>query len=1493
MDVYEKEKDAQAVDRGNTAGTTASSETDVSSITVTSQKGHALDDIQETGELPTNYSQKDADNLFRTLSRRTTGQKSITDPFDTNNPAWTLERTLRVAVERAENDGAAPISSNVSVRWQNIEVFGESLDVTSQKDVLSILTDVFTFCARLFQKKPTRQILHGIDGVVKEGEMLLLLGRPGSGCSTLLKTLAGHTESYVHWDGDVAYSGISVEKMKKRFRGYVVYNAEVENHFPHLTVSQTLDFAARTRTPRQRLNGMSREEYIHRLRDILGATFGLRHTFNTKVGNDFIRGVSGGERKRVSIAEMLTTRASVTYWDNPTRGLDSSTSLEFAQALRVATNLTHNVAVSALYQPGDNLVEVYDKVTVLYLGYQIWFGELDDARHFFTEMGFYCAPRQTTAEFLTAITDEHAREILPGFEDRVPRTPAEFAARWKASTYYQALLAEIEEHKRRYPPGDSETLDKFKTIQAAEKSVGTRKASPYTLNLWEQFLATMLRAYQRIQGDKAYTVTIISTMVFISLIIGSMFWDISEDTSGFFSKGGVIYFSVLFNILVNFAEISAQFSQRPIVEKHKSYAMYHPFVDALATMISQYPIKFMNVAVFSIIIYFLANFKREAGAFFVFLLFTYMITLTMTGVFRTIAAITNRVETALAVAGLVMLPLGIYAGYIIPRPSMHPWFKWISYINPIYYAIEAQMVNEFHGRHSLCTSLVPSGPGFENVSLANQVCAVTGSKPGQMYVDGDEYLALSFSYYYSHLWRNLGICIAFFVFFVFTYATAVEFMKPATSKGEYLIFHKPVLSLKRAPKPDDLEDRTEHFVPAGQEQAALDAVAKSEDIFSWKNICYDIEIKGTPRRLLNNVQGYVKPGTLTALMGESGAGKTTLLNVLAQRINMGVVTGDALVNGSPLDRSFQRRTGYVQQQDLHLAEATVREALRFSALLRQPKEVPKAEKYDYVEKIIAALGMEKYAEAVIGVPGEGLNVEQRKRTTIGLELVAKPALLLFLDEPTSGLDSQSAWSIVKFLRELADAGQAILCTIHQPSAVLFEQFDRILLLAKGGKTVYFGDIGQNSQTLTNYFEKNGAPPCGDKANPAEYILDCVGAGATAHATQDWSETWNASPEAQRVKEEIETIATSGKEQSPPSHNIASGYAMPWISQYLAVQKRLFQQYWRSPVYIRGKLLMNVVGGLFLGFTFYKENNSVQGLQNKLFAIFMILILCLVLIVQLQPRLIEYRELYAVREKPSKIYHWSVFVIASILTEIPYNVVIATLCFLCWYFPVGWWQDIDQGRGAFMWFLFILYQFYHTSFSQALAIVAPDAETAAMLTILFFTFILAFTGVVQPLAQLVGFWHFAYYVSPFTWLVSAIMADGVHDVPVKCAAAEVNIFQPPQGQTCGSFAGAFAEASMAAIYNPDATADCEFCRYKVADVYLAGVNMSWDDRWRNVGFLCAYIVFNTVLFFLCYYLHSEIGFPRIIEKITGLFQRKRKPATTAPSATAAATTTGEK
>jgi len=216
--------------------------------------------------------------------------------------------------------------------------------------------------------------------------------------------------------------------------------------------------------------------------------------------------------------------------------------------------------------------------------------------------------------------------------------------------------------------------------------------------------------------------------------------------------------------------------------------------------------------------------------------------------------------------------------------------------------------------------------------------------------------------------RNLGIMFALMVFGCAVYLLATEYISAQKSKGEVLLFrrrHMPALGPK-ADEESNIEDRVNPEVVLARTRTVPEAPAsiqKQTAVFHWDSVSYDIKIKGEPRRLLDDVDGWVIPGTLTALMGVSGAGKTTLLDVLASRTTMGVVAGQMLVDGRQRDTGFQRKTGYVQQQDLHLATSTVREALNFSAILRQPKTTPHKEKLAYVDEIVKVLEMESYADA--------------------------------------------------------------------------------------------------------------------------------------------------------------------------------------------------------------------------------------------------------------------------------------------------------------------------------------------------------------------------------------------------------------------------------------------------------------------------------------------------------------------------------------------------
>lgn len=764
-------------------------------------------------------------------------------------------------------------------------------------------------------------------------------------------------------------------------------------HFPQLTVGETLEFAAKARAPAVRPFNCTRAQYARHMRDVYMTIFGLSHTINTQVGNDFIRGVSGGERKRVSIAEVALSGSPLQCWDNSTRGLDSATALDFVKTLRMGADLQGSTALLAIYQSPQAAYDLFDKVILLYEGRQIYFGRTTEARGYFERMGYAYPARSTTADFLTSLTNPAERIARQGFEHLVPRTPDEFAARWQESADRVRLLADIEAFEREFPLGGPRAQE-FRDARGALQAKGQRAKSPYTLTVPMQIGLCVSRGFMRLRRDMTLTLSGVIANSIMALIIGSVFYNLPSDTSSFFSRGSLLFFAILMNAFSSALEILTLYAQRPIVEKHAKYALYHPFSEAVSSMICDLPAKCVTALTFNLALYFMTNLRREPGAFFIFFLFSFLTTLVMSNIFRCIAAYSRTLHQAMPFAAIFILALIVYTGFTIPVRDMKGYARWINYLDPIAYAFEALIANEFGGQRYRCASYVPANamgafPKYDiGAESLSHVCTVVGSVPGQAYVDGDRYIGDSFNYHSGNLWRNFGILWVFFFVYLFLYLGGTEYISAAKSKGEVLVFRRGMMPKQTRGGEDAEGGRTMASEKGPVDTAAVDTAASRDlagtiqrqtSIFHWGDVCYDIKIKNEPRRLLDHVDGWVKPGTLTALMGVSGAGKTTLLDVLASRVTMGVVTGNMCVDGHQRDDSFQRKTGYVQQQDLHLNTSTVREALRFSALLRQPGHVSDREKYEYVEEIIELLEMREYADAVVGVPGEGLNVEQRKR----------------------------------------------------------------------------------------------------------------------------------------------------------------------------------------------------------------------------------------------------------------------------------------------------------------------------------------------------------------------------------------------------------------------------------------------------------------------------------------------------------------------------------
>ncbi|KAJ4267167.1 Multidrug resistance protein [Fusarium torreyae] len=1375
-------------------------------------------------------------------------------------------RNWAKAISKAMGENGSGFRQS-GICFQSMDVFGYGAETDYQKDVGNVWLGLPSLATNLISPNRGKRridILRGFDGVVNAGEMLVVLGPPGSGCSTFLKSVSGETNGiYIDDNTYFNYNGVPAHEMHKHHKGETIYTAEVDVHFPMLSVGDTLTFAARARCPQNLPHGINHNQYSEHMRDVVMAMYGISHTVNTQVGDNYIRGVSGGERKRVTIAEATLSNAPFQCWDNSTRGLDSANAIEFCKTLRLQSELFGQTCAVSIYQAPQTAYDLFDKALVIYEGRQIFFGRADEAKAYFINLGFECPDRQTTPDFLTSMTAPAERVIRPGFENKAPRTPDEFAARWKESREYQILQSEIETYKSLYPLNGS-SADAFRENKKSAQAKGQRLKSPFTLSYMQQVQLCLWRGWKRLKGSPGVTIFALIANTITALIASSLFYNMKPTTDDFFKRGAVLFLAVLSNAFASALEILTQYAQRPIVEKHARYAFYHASAESFASILVDMPYKISNSILFNVTLYFMTNLNRDAGAFFFYLLVSFIMVLAMSGIFRSIASISRTLSQAMVPASLLILALVIFAGFVIPTDYMLGWCRWINYLDPVAYAFESLMVNEFSGRNFTCNSFVPSAAisGYADVDPFNRACDTVGSVPGQDFVNGDVFLNSKYKYYHAHKWRNVGILIAMTIFNHIVYIIATEFISAKKSKGEVLVFrhgHMPTVSKGKS----DSEASSSGPIPTASKlnDTQVANIQGSTSVFHWNNVCYDIKIKGEPRRILDNVDGWVKPGTLTALMGVSGAGKTTLLDCLADRISMGVITGEMLVDGKIRDDSFQRKTGYVQQQDLHLETSTVREALTFSALLRQPASTPRAEKIAYVDEVIKLLDMQEYADAVVGVLGEGLNVEQRKRLTIGVELAAKPPLLLFVDEPTSGLDSQTSWAILDLLEKLSKAGQSILCTIHQPSAMLFQRFDRLLFLAKGGRTIYFGDIGKNSEKLTGYFEKNGSEPCPKGENPAEWMLEVIGAAPGSHTEIDWHQAWRDSPEYQEVQTELHRLKAEGGGADAVHDNSAESYrefAAPFWEQLRIATQRVFQQYWRTPSYIYSKAALCIQVGLFIGLVFLNAPLSIQGLQNQMFAIFQVLTVFGQLVQMQMPHFVTQRSLYEVRERPSKTYSWKVFMLSQIMAEIPWNSLMSVFLFVCIYYPVGFQKNAaDAGqtveRGGLMWLLMWQFLVFTCTFAHAAIAITDTAEAGGNLANVIFMLCLFFCGVLASPDNMPGFWIWMYRVSPFTYLVSAILSTGIANTSVTCAANEYTVFDPPNGSTCYEYLESYMNQAGGYLLDNDATSDCNFCVMDDTNVFLKSLSSSYENRWRDFGIGMVYIVVNIVGALFLYWL----------------------------------------
>lgn len=1334
---------------------------------------------------------------------------------------------------------------HLGISFTGLTVSGEQLHVVKAKTLFRAVyqavcgIDAYRLLRRLLPariagKANLEPIIRDVTGLVKPGEMLLVLGKPGAGCTTFLRSIALERKEYGQVTGRVSYGKLSPETMMRDYRSQVIYNGPDDRHFATLTVGRTLTFAANTKLSKQ---------YKYEVPQIVNTMlqmFAIDHTYDTVVGDEFLRGISGGEKKRLSIAESLLTQAKITCWDNSTRGLDSSTALDYVKSLRVLSDCRNMTTILTLYQASDEIYSLADKVMLLYEGEEIFFGEPSAAEDYFKELGYVKFPGQTTADFLTGLTDENERS----YTGDPPLTPQALAESFRKSMYFDRLSKDIAAYN------DEQQSDETPNQNKIAHTIGK---SDYAIPFVQQVWLCTQRQWWLTLGNRPALCTKMLLNVVNALLTGSVFYNMDTTVDYLFPRAGAIFLGMLYAGWMQLSELDTAMEGRDIHDRHRSYAFCRPSAVALGRMLVDIPVLFVNQLLFALIAYFMCHLQRTAGHFFTFFLFAYTLCLCLTCLFRAFAAVSPGFPVAIRYCVAFLDMCAVYVGYIIPKDQMLsrvPWLGWFQFLNPVQFAYEAVMANEYVGIKFACSEkdLIPSGAKYP---IEHQTCTYAGAVPGQPFVNGADYIRLHYGYSSHNIWRNYGIVLAWLTCYFLIEIIALERLRFVTSGV------RPV-ELVRSEREKGSKDEEKSIVthaPVLAPRANQNATPKHT--FVWKNLSLTIDTSnGGSRDILSDISGWVKPAELVALVGSSGAGKTTLLNTLARRNeNLGRTTGSILFDGKPLSSSFARSTAYCEQMDLHDGKASVEEAFTFSACLRQPANVPHHEKLATVQEYLDLLELRPLKDAMI----ESLDLEQLKRVTIGVELCSKPEFMLFLDEPTSGLDSQSAYNIVRFLRKLADQGLAIICTIHQPSATLFNLFDRVLAL-QNGRMVYFGD----RSGARDYLVKNNLQPPGDTShlNEAEMLISASArAGKSSHATQD---VWHESLEHREAMLELDRLIRLP--YAPVDGTDGGGYSASFATQLYYVTQRQFRNYWRDTNYTFSKLFTATFESFIVSFTFFQLDYSRASVESLLFAIYMIVWLPASIMLTMMFKVIETRTLYMAREYAAKAFSPMVLVTSVILVELPFSTLISSIYFIMFYFPIG--LPVEAAQSGYMYLMILSVIIYVTSLAIMLSIVAPSFSIInAMVPLVLVSYDL-FTGITQRLNLMPAFWRYWMpYVTPMFYYTSGAMGTLIGNRPVHCRQDEAQVFTVPSGVTCLEYASPWIESAAGYLMRPHAAdGTCEYCAYKTGSDYLAQIPISPSTKWRDYGVLLAYIVFNFALIYAFTWLRDGANRPRFIKRI---------------------------
>ncbi|CAN1287564.1 Pleiotropic drug resistance protein 1 [Linum perenne] len=1291
-----------------------------------------------------------------------------------------LERLVRIADEDNENFLLKLKNriDRVGLEMPMIEVRFEHLNVEADAHVGGRgLPTVFNFCVNMLEgclnslhilpssKKPL-PILHDVSGIIKPGRMALLLGPPGSGKTTLLLALAGKLSKDLKFSGTVTYNGHKMDEfVPQRTSAYI---SQYDLHIGEMTVRETLAFSARCQGVGPRydiLTELSRREKVANIKpdpdidlfmkaaalegqeanvvtDYILKILGLEVCADTLVGDEMVRGISGGQKKRLTTGEMLVGPARALFMDEISTGLDSSTTFQIVNSLKQTIHILDGTALISLLQPAPETYDLFDDIILLSDGYIVYHGPRDNVLEFFEHMGFKCPERKGVADFLQEVTSRKDQEQYWVRRDE----PYSFITSKEFAEVFQSF------HIGR-KQGD-ELATPFDKSKGHPSALTTEK---FGVNKKELLKICISREYLLMKRNSFVYIFKMSQLVILAFLTSTVFLRTNMhhrtvDDGG--SYMGAIFFGMITVVFNGMSEMAMTIFKLPVFYKQRDLLFFPSWAYALPTWILKIPITFLEVAVWVLSTYYPIGFDPNISRFVKqYLLFVFGNQMS-SGMFRLTGALGRNMIVANTISTLAFIAILVLGGFIISRVNVMKWWLWGYWTSPLMYMQNALAVNEFLG-HSW--SHVPPN---STDSLGVQIIKSRGLLPH--------------AYMY---WVGIGALIASLLLFNLLYIIALKYLDPF-GKPQAIIPKEDSEESSRSQRAtstielstsggNDSESRSSNKGRRGMVLPFLPLSITFDEIRYSVDMPQEMKDQGIPEdrlELLKGVTGAFRPGVLTALMGVSGAGKTTLMDVLAGRKTGGYIEGTIMISGYlKKQETFARIAGYCEQTDIHSPHVTVYESLVFSAWLRLSPETNSDTRKMFVEEVMELVELSPLRDALVGLPGvNGLSTEQRKRLTIAVELVANPSII-FMDEPTSGLDARAAAIVMRTVRNTVDTGRTVVCTIHQPSIDIFDAFDELLLLKRGGEEIFVGPIGRHACHLIKYFEAiEGVPKIKDGYNPATWMLEVTSAAQEDTLNVNFTDIYKNSELYRRNKDLIKELSTP----VPGSNDVyfPRKYSQSFFTQCLACLKKQHWSYWRNPPYNSVRFLFTMFIALMFGSIFWNlgsKRENRQDIFNSMGSMYAaVLFVGFQNCAGVQP-IVSIERTVFYRERAAGMYSELPYAFGQVMIEIPYVLVQTLVYGVIVYAMIGFeWTAVK-----FFWYIFYMYftLLYFTLYGMMTVAITPNHNIAAIISSFFFGLWNLFSGFIVPRNRIPIWWRWYYWACPIAWTLYGMIASQFGDI----------------------------------------------------------------------------------------------------------------------------------